>query len=182
MLSRSFRLHAFPRPLLSPRATDLLPAAVPHPRAIPIHPCRTLISLVWRNWCLTPELPDLSPRRVPRTSCPQPSLVHARKDRDSNHVPERQGNGCCPGFSPPRELPQDHLHDSFGNFGVIVTRKPAPRNVVQNTVDLYSAHRCAVIVLTDQDLDLMLRLMQSRRRPIDALKKAFVEFSRLLPS
>lgn len=75
-----------------------------------------------------------------------------------------------------------YLGGEFGHVGVLVTRNPTPRNVQKNIVDLHSAKRCAVICFDDRDLELMINMLDAKRRPIEVLKKKYIEFSRLLPS
>jgi hypothetical protein len=75
-----------------------------------------------------------------------------------------------------------YLSEQFGRFGVLTTRNPPPRAVGRNIIDLHSSKRCAILCFDDSDFDLMLNLAESRRRPIEALKKRFVEFTRLLPT
>jgi len=89
-----------------------------------------------------------------------------------------------------RELSAEHVnqlnrylaHD-FGNFGVIVTRNPVPKNVARNIIDLWSAHRKTVVVLTDQDLGQIAEMFESKSRPpIDVLNAAYVRHARVRPS
>lgn len=76
-----------------------------------------------------------------------------------------------------------YLDSGFGKFGVLVTRKPLTRAIFKNTVDLWSGQRRCVITLTDEDLDLMVGVFESRQRtPVDVLKKKYVEFRRACPS
>jgi hypothetical protein len=76
-----------------------------------------------------------------------------------------------------------YLADQFGRFGVLVTRSSPPRRIEKNLVDLWSGQRRCIIVLTDEDLDLMVTLFESRQRvPIEVLKRSYVQFTRLLPS
>lgn len=76
-----------------------------------------------------------------------------------------------------------YMTDQFGRFGVLVTRSSPKRPIVRNLVDLWSAQRRCIIVLTDEDIDLMVNLFDSRQRlPVEVLKKKYVEFTRLLPS
>jgi hypothetical protein len=75
-----------------------------------------------------------------------------------------------------------YLDGDFGQFGVLVTRAEPPRAVRRNLVDLHSSKRVAIVCLVDDDLRLMLRMLEARRRPIEVLKKKFVEFQRLLPN
>lgn len=75
-----------------------------------------------------------------------------------------------------------YLSDNFGNFGVIVTRNRPPRNIVQHIVDLWSGSRKCIVVLTDEDLKLMLNVYENKqRKPYEVLKAAFIELSRKFP-
>lgn len=74
-----------------------------------------------------------------------------------------------------------YLDGDFGHVGVLVSRKEPPRAVRRNIVDLWSAKRTAIVCLTDEDLRLMIQLLEARRRPIEAVKKKYVEFIRTLP-
>jgi hypothetical protein len=74
-----------------------------------------------------------------------------------------------------------YLDAEFGRFGVLVTRNPAPSAIQGNIVDLHSSKRTVIICLDDRDLELMLSLLGSARDPNDAIKKKFVELTRLLP-
>lgn len=77
-----------------------------------------------------------------------------------------------------------YLTGAFGNVGILLTRMPAPRSVLQNTVDLHSSTRKVILCLSDSDLELMFEccLTTSARRPIDVIKRAYIEFTRMLPS
>jgi len=74
-----------------------------------------------------------------------------------------------------------YLDSDFGRVGILVSRKEPPRAVRQNIVDLHSSKRVAVVCLTDVDLELMLRMLEARRRPIDVVKKKYIELMRNLP-
>jgi hypothetical protein len=74
-----------------------------------------------------------------------------------------------------------YLGDEFGRFGVLVSRNPAPASVLRNTVDLHSAKRIVILCLDDRDIELMLALFESKRDGTEAIKKKFVEFTRMLP-
>lgn len=74
-----------------------------------------------------------------------------------------------------------YLDEEFGRFGVLVTRNPPSKAVLKNTVDLHSSKRCIVLCIDDSDIELMLNLWESDRNPVEAIKKKFVEFTRLLP-
>lgn len=71
--------------------------------------------------------------------------------------------------------------EDMGRLGVLLARTPPPRNVARNIIDLHSSKRAAVLCLDDSDLELMLNLLDSGRPPVEALRKKYVEFSRLLP-
>jgi hypothetical protein len=74
-----------------------------------------------------------------------------------------------------------YLDPEFGRFGVLVSRNPLPKPVRTNVVDLHSSKRYAILALDDSDLDLMINMLASGQRPIDVLKKRYIEFTRLLP-
>ena len=69
----------------------------------------------------------------------------------------------------------------MGSFGVLLARNPPARNVQRNIIDLHSSKRAAIICLDDSDIELMVQLLDSRRRPVEALRKKYVEFTRRLP-
>ena len=76
-----------------------------------------------------------------------------------------------------------YLTDEFGAFGVLVTRKPFTKAIFRNTVALWSGQRRCIISLTDEDLELMVEVFDSKQRqPIEVLKKKYVEFRRACPS
>lgn len=76
-----------------------------------------------------------------------------------------------------------YLTESFGKFGILITRNPLPKPIFKNTIDLWSGQRKCIITLTDQDLELMVSIYESKQRnPIDVIKKKFLEFRRSCPS
>jgi hypothetical protein len=76
-----------------------------------------------------------------------------------------------------------YLHAGFGNFGVFVTRNELKRAMFRSTIDLWSGQRKCIIALTDVDLELMVKLYESRQRSaIDVLKKKYIEFRRACPT
>lgn len=76
-----------------------------------------------------------------------------------------------------------YLSNSFGSFGVLVTRHPLPSQMFKNTVDLWSGQRKCIVALTDEDLELMVDVYESKqRKPIEVLKKKYIEFTRACPS
>jgi hypothetical protein len=74
-----------------------------------------------------------------------------------------------------------YLDDEFGKVGVLVTRRPAPRSVLTNITDLHSSKGAVILVLTDDDLRMMLSFVGTARRPSDVLKRAYIDFTRRLP-
>ena len=76
-----------------------------------------------------------------------------------------------------------YLTNEFGAFGVMVTRYPLPKAMFTNTVALWSGQRRCIITLTDADLELMVEVFDSKqRKPIEVLKKKYIEFRRACPS
>ena len=76
-----------------------------------------------------------------------------------------------------------YLHDGLGRFGVFLTRRPLPAPMFRNTIDLWSSQRKCMIVIDDEDLKLMVDVFESKqRKPIEVLKKKYVEFRRSCPS
>ncbi|WKZ47445.1 MAG: GxxExxY protein [Anaerolineales bacterium] len=76
-----------------------------------------------------------------------------------------------------------YLSESLGRFGVIITRNKLPKNIRQNTIDLWSGQRKCIIAITDEDLKLMVSVFESKQRlPIEVLKRAFIDFIRSTPS
>lgn len=89
-----------------------------------------------------------------------------------------------------KEVSRDHVNqlnrymtDSLGKFGVLVTRNPLTKARMKSTVDLWSGQRRCIITLTDDDIAQMAQLFESKqRRPLDVLKKKYVEYRRMCPS
>lgn len=89
-----------------------------------------------------------------------------------------------------RAVEREHLNqlnrymtESLGKFGVLVTRHELPKARRQNAIDLWSGQRRCIITLTDVDIAQMVELFESgQRRPLDVLKKKYVEFQRLCPA
>lgn len=76
-----------------------------------------------------------------------------------------------------------YLDSGLGKFGVLLTRNPLPRAMFGNTVDLWSGQRRCIVTLTDQDIELMVNVFETKqRKPLDVLKKKYVEFRRACPS
>lgn len=75
-----------------------------------------------------------------------------------------------------------YLCDNFGKFGIIVTRNRPPKNIRQHLIDLWSGQRKCILVLTDEDLKLMVSIYENKQRaPYEVLKKIYVEFIRKCP-
>jgi hypothetical protein len=89
-----------------------------------------------------------------------------------------------------KEIQRDHINqlnryltDTFGRFGILMTRNPLKPPMMKNTTQLWSGQRKCIIALTDEDLDLMVSVYESKQRdPIDVLKKKYIEFTRACPS
>lgn len=89
-----------------------------------------------------------------------------------------------------REIQSEHVNqlnrylvDHFGRLAIFVTRNPLPKSIQRNIVDLWSAHRKCILALTDDDLQTMVTVFESKQRlPVEVLKRAYVEFTRACPS
>ncbi|HEV7667793.1 MAG TPA: hypothetical protein VGS22_04665 [Thermoanaerobaculia bacterium] len=89
-----------------------------------------------------------------------------------------------------REIQREHVNqlnrylvDHFGRLAIFVTRNPLPKSIRKNIVDLWSAHRKCILALTDDDLQTMVTVFESKQRlPIEVLKRAYVDFTRSCPS
>lgn|SRR4030043_1873476 len=76
-----------------------------------------------------------------------------------------------------------YLTNQFGNFGIIFTRNKPPRNIYKNTLDLWSGQRKCILILSDDELSLMVRIFRGKQRlPIDVIKMKYIEFTRDCPS
>lgn len=76
-----------------------------------------------------------------------------------------------------------YLNENFGRFGILVTRNPLTRAMFKNTIDLWAGQRKCIIILTDEDLSMMVSVFQSKQRnPIEIIKKKYIEFIRACPS
>jgi len=76
-----------------------------------------------------------------------------------------------------------YLNDTFGRFAIIFTRNTPPKKILKNTIDLWSAHRKCILIMTDDDLKMMCEVFESKNRmPFEVINKKYVEFTRLLPS
>jgi hypothetical protein len=75
-----------------------------------------------------------------------------------------------------------YLYTELGNFGVFVTRHPLKKAEWKRTIDLWSGQRKALITLSDQDLQQMVEIYDSKQRhPIDVLMRSHVQFRRACP-
>lgn len=76
-----------------------------------------------------------------------------------------------------------YMTDSLGKFGVLVTRNRLSRARMQSTIDLWSGQRRCIVTLTDEDVEQMVELFDSKQRsPLDVIKKKYVEYRRACPS
>lgn len=76
-----------------------------------------------------------------------------------------------------------YLTNEFGSFGVLFTRNQPPKNVFQNTIDLWSGQRKCILIFDDKDLELMCHVYEDKqRKPIDVINKKYREFIRACPS
>lgn len=76
-----------------------------------------------------------------------------------------------------------YLNSEFGDFGIIFTRNKPPKNVFQNTVDLWSGQRKCILILDDTDLEAMCDVYENKQRePLAVVNKKYREFTRACPS
>lgn len=76
-----------------------------------------------------------------------------------------------------------YMSDSFGRFGIIFTRNKPRKNIMQNTIDLWSGQRRCILILDDNDLSLMETCESGKQRfPIEVLKKKYIEFKNECPN
>jgi hypothetical protein len=89
-----------------------------------------------------------------------------------------------------QELIRDHVNqlnryltDQFGRFGIMLTRNAPKKSIMKNLVDLWSGQRKCIIVLTDEDVKMMVNVFETKQRdPLEVIKKKYVEFMRQCPS
>lgn len=76
-----------------------------------------------------------------------------------------------------------YMSDSFGRFGILFTRNTPPKEMVQNTIDLWSGQRRCILIMSDSDLALMETCESGKQRfPIEVLKKKYIEFKNKCPN
>lgn len=89
-----------------------------------------------------------------------------------------------------KEIEREHINqlnryltEQFGKFGIIFTRNKVPKNIFQNTIDLWAGQRRCIIVMDDSDLEFMCNVYESKQRnPIEIVKKKYIEFTRSCPA
>jgi hypothetical protein len=76
-----------------------------------------------------------------------------------------------------------YLADSFGRFGILLTRNRLSSQRFKNTIDLWAGQRRCIIVLTDEDIEQMVTVFETKQRlPIEIVKAKYIEFARSCPS
>lgn len=76
-----------------------------------------------------------------------------------------------------------YMSDTFGKFGIIFTRNKPSKQILQNTIDLWSGQRRCILIMDDTDLELMCSCNDNKQRsPIEVIKKKYIEFTRKCPS
>lgn len=75
-----------------------------------------------------------------------------------------------------------YLSDEFGRFGILITRNELNRPMFRNTIDLWSGQRKCIISLSDNDIEQMVSVYESKQRhSIEIIKKKYIEFTRACP-
>lgn len=76
-----------------------------------------------------------------------------------------------------------YMSDYFGKFGIIFTRKKPSKQIVTNTINLWSGQRRCILIMDDTDLSLMESVNSNKQRlPIEVIKKKYIEFTRMCPN
>ena len=76
-----------------------------------------------------------------------------------------------------------YMSDSFGKFGILFTRNQPPKEILQNTIDLWSGQRRCILIMDDKDLSDMEMCESSKQRfPIEVIKRKYINFRRLCPN
>ena len=76
-----------------------------------------------------------------------------------------------------------YLSNDFGSFGILVCRNALKSAMLRNTVALWAGQRRTIITLTDADLELMVEAYDGmQRRPVEVIKKKYLEFKQACPS
>lgn len=76
-----------------------------------------------------------------------------------------------------------YLSEQFGRFGIILTRNPLKKNIMKNTIDLWSGQRKCILCLDDEDVKMMVDVYENKQRdPMEIINKKYVEFIRLCPA
>ncbi len=76
-----------------------------------------------------------------------------------------------------------YLTDQFGRFGVMLTRHAPSAAVFRNTIDLWAGQRRCIVIMTDSDVETMVRVYETKQRfPTEVVKAQYIEFVRKCPS
>ena len=70
-----------------------------------------------------------------------------------------------------------YLNNEFGSFGIIFTRNKPPKNVYNNTIDLWSGQRKCILILDDEDLKLMCQVYENKQRKSQQEKQKYRVYS-----
>lgn len=75
-----------------------------------------------------------------------------------------------------------YLSDDLGKFGVLVTRHPLKKAEYRRTVNLWGGQRKAVIALTDDDIEQMVEVFDSKQRdPLEIIIRNYNAYRRACP-
>lgn len=76
-----------------------------------------------------------------------------------------------------------YMSDTFGKFGILFTRNRPSKEMVKNTIDLWSGQRKCILIMDDNDLSQMESTNSNKQRlPIEVIKKKYIEFTRMCPN
>lgn len=89
-----------------------------------------------------------------------------------------------------KEIEREHINqlnrymtDAFGRFGIIITRNKIKNALQKNLIDLWSGQRRCILVLTDEDIEMMVGVFEDKQRlPLEVIKMRYIEFRRSCPA
>lgn len=76
-----------------------------------------------------------------------------------------------------------YMSEQFGRFGILFTRNKPSKEIIRNTIDLWSGQRRCILIMDDSDLSQMESTNSNKQRqPVEVIKKKYIEFTRMCPN
>lgn len=73
-----------------------------------------------------------------------------------------------------------YMSEQFGRFGILFTRNQPSKEIIRNTIDLWSGQRRCILIMDDSDLSQMESTNSNKQRqPVEVIKKKYIEFTRM---